>query len=411
MTGSVSGMLRRRAGQGVQGAGGLWPVRPFVGRMLLGLAMLGLTTLARPAMAVTMDSPEWKALMAAARAEGTLSVAGYGSREYDDVYTEFSKKYGIKMVISFAGGSEHADRILAERRAGIYAVDVGHVGANTVNRRLIPAKAVAPIKPYLMLDEVTDPTNWYGDRLWFIDEQQQYVLAHSADFERAFVLFINTKLVKDADLAALRSPDDLLSEKWKKKVVALSPNVGQVGNSYFRYSILPKPFGLEWMERFVKSGMIEFVSNSRLIEDGLAGGKYAFAVFPNAPPLDQMEKQGLPVKRIEHEFSDVPGIMTAGAPTQAVQVYDRAPHPNAAKLFVNWLLSREGMTYVHDHPTNSPFARNSLRKDVPKTNVDPATLPVAGVEYYAVDALPEFQSQRDGIMKKVQDWYKTASRP
>ena len=405
MTGSILGMLRRRTGQ--------WQHRawPFVGRMLLALTLLSPTLLARPALAVSMDSPEWKELMAAAKAEGTLSVAGYGSREYDDVYNQFAKKYGIKMVISFAGGSEHADRILAERRAGIYAVDVGHVGANTVNRRLIPAKAVAPIKPFLMLDEVTDPKNWYGDRLWFIDEQQQYVLAHSADFERAFVLFINTKIVKDADLKALQSPDDLLAEKWKKKVVALSPNVGQVGNSYFRYSILPKPFGLEWMERFVKSGMIEFVSNSRLIEDGLAGGKYAFAVFPNAPPLDQMEKQGLPVKRIEHEFADVPGIMTAGAPTQAVQVYDRAPHPNAAKLFVNWLLSREGMTYVHDHPNNSPFARNSLRKDVPKTNVDPATLPEAGVEYYAVDALPEFQSQRDETMKKVQDWYKSASRP
>ena len=363
-----------------------------------------------PATAVTMDSPEWTALMAAAKAEGSLTVAGYGSREYDAVYAQFSKKYGIKMTISYAGGSEHADRILAERRANIFAVDVGHVGANTVNRRLIPAKAVAPIMPYLILDEITDPKNWYGDRLWFIDEQQQYVLAHSADFERAFVLFINTKVVKDDDLKALQSPDDLMSDKWRKKVVALSPNTAQVGNSYFRYTMLPKPFGAEWMERFIKSGAIEFVSNSRLIEDGLAGGKYAIAVFPNAPPLDLMEKQGLPVKRIEHEFADVPGIMTAGAPTQAVQIYDRAPHPNAAKLFVNWLLSREGMTYVHDHPTNAPFARNSLRKDVPKTKVDPATLPEDGVNYYAIDALPEFQSRRDEVMKQVQDWYK-AARP
>lgn len=377
---------------------------------ILSLIVMSLSAVPATVLAVTMESPEWNALMAAAKAEGSLTVAGYGSREYDAVYSQFSRKYGIKMVISYAGGSEHADRILAERRAGIFAVDVGHVGANTVNRRLIPAKAVAPIMPYLMLDEITDPKNWYGERLWFIDEAQQYVLAHSADFERAFVLFVNTKVVKDEDIKALRSPDDLLSDKWRKKVVALSPNTAQVGNSYFRYTMLPKPFGAEWMERFIKSGAIEFVSNSRLIEDGLAGGKYAIAVFPNAPPLDQMEKQGLPVKRIEHEFADVPGIMTAGAPTQAVQIYDRAPHPNAAKLFVNWLLSREGMTYVHDHPSNSPFARNSLRKDVPKTNVDPATLPEAGVEYYAVDALPEFQSQRDDIMKKVQDWYK-AARP
>lgn len=354
---------------------------------------------------MTMESPEWKKLAEAAKAEGTLSVAGYGSRAYEAVYNQFSKKFGIKMIVAYAGGSEHADRILAERRAGRYAVDIGHVGANTVNRRLIPAGALAPIMPFLVLDEVTDTSKWYGNRHWFTDPDQKYVFAHSADFEQTFEFFINTKVVKDSDVAALKSPDDLLAAKWRKKVVALSPMMGQSGNSYFRYAVLGEPYGATWMEKFVKSGNVEFVTSSRLIEDGLAGGKYAFAVFPNAAPLDRMQKQGLPVKRVEHSFSGAPGIMTAGAPTQTLQVYDKAPHPNAAKLFLNWLLSKEGLTYVHDNVREPPNPRNSLRKDVPKTNVFPGSIAKPGVKYFAVDLVPEYQSKRRATMKKIQGWY------
>jgi iron(III) transport system substrate-binding protein len=285
-------------------------------------------------------------------------------------------------------------------------VDVGHVGANTVNRRLIPAGAIAPIKPYLVLDEVTNTANWYGNRHWFTDPAQKYVFAHSADFKQTFVFFINTNLVKSADLKTLKSPDDLLKGKWKKKVVALSPMMGQSGNSYFRYSITSKPYGLKWMKKFIQSRSVEFVSSSRLIETGIARGKYAFAVFPHARPLDKMQKQGLPVKRVEHSFPGAPGIMTAGAPTQTVQVYDRAPHPNAAKLFVNWLLSKEGLTFVHDNVREAPNPRNSLRKDVPKTNVDPGSMPKPGVKYFGADLIPKYQAQRFKIMKTLQGWYK-----
>lgn len=369
------------------------------------LAVFVVVSAATPAGAFTTDSDEWKKLIEAAKVEGKLSVAASSSRDFDPVYDAFSKKFGIEMVISYGGGSEHADRILAERRAGIYAVDVGHVGANTVNRRLIPAGAVAPILPFLVLDEVKDPSNWYGDRLWFLDKQQKYVIAHSADFERAFEIFANTRLVKDADIDALKSPYDLFADKWKKKIVAFSPMLGQSGNSYFRYAVLPS-YGLPWMEKFVKSGSVEFVTNSRLIEDGLAGGKYAFAIFPVAAPLDKMQRQGLPIKRYEHIFEGMDGVMTAGSTAQSVHAYDRAPHPNAAKLFLNWLLSREGQTFIHDHLRNPPNPRNSLRKDVPKTNVAPSTVPVPGVKYYPVDLLPEFQNKRDAVMKQIQGWYK-----
>lgn len=403
---SIRNRMRRRdsrAGKRPPGRG--WLIGS-TRSLVLAAAILAVAHGPAPVAAMTMESPEWKKLIAEAQAEGALSVVGYVSGAYKPLYAHFGKKYGIKMTVSYASGRSHASRILAERRGGIYAVDVGHVGANTVNRRLIPAGAVAPIKPFLVLDEVTDTKNWYGDRHWFTDPEQKYVFAHSADFKQTFVFFINTKLVKPKDLAALKSPADFMSDKWKKKVVALSPMMGQSGNSYFRYSIASEPYGLKWMEKFIKSRAVDFVSSSRLIETGLARGKYAFAVFPHNRPLDKMEKQGLPVKRIEHNFPGAPGIMTAGAPTQTVQVYDRAPHPKAAKLFVNWLLSKEGQTYIHDNLRETPNPRNSLRKDVPKTNVYAGTIPQPGVTYFGADLIPKYQSQRVRIMKTLQGWYK-----
>ena len=351
----------------------------------------------------------WKDMIAAAKKEGVLSVAASGRRNYTKVYDHFSKKFGIKMVISYGGGRQHATRILAERSGGIYAVDVGHVGGNTVNRRLIPNGAVAPIADYLVAPQVTNTSCWYGNRHWFIDQHQKYSFVHSSDFTTKFAMFINTKKVSKADLKALKSPYDIFTDRWKKKIVALSPLEGQSGNSYFRYGILPS-FGPKWMKKFIQGGYVEFHARSKLIEDGLARGKYHLAIFPYSRPLTKMRKQGLPVKRVWQKFENVDGIMTGGATAQAVHVYDRAPHPNAAKLFVNWLLSQEGQTFIHDNVRGGSDPRNSNRVDVPKTNVDPETLPKKGTNYYPIDLLPKYQKQRKQVMKQIQDWYKASHK-
>jgi iron(III) transport system substrate-binding protein len=222
-------------------------------------------------------------------------------------------------------------------------------------------------------------------------------------------MFINKKKVSKADLKKLKSPYDIFKKRWKKKIVALSPLQGQSGNSYFRYALLPS-FGDKWMKQFVQGGFVEFHARSKLIEDGLAGGKYHLAIFPYSRPLRKMQKQGLPVKRVWQEFEGVDGIMSGGATAQAVHVYDRAPHPNAAKLFVNWLLSQEGQTFVHDNIKTGSDPRNSNRKDVPKTNVDPNTLPMKGINYYPIDLLPKYQKQRKKVMKQLRDWYKASHK-
>ena len=123
-------------------------------------------TFARPLTVFAADEPAmgddaetqkiWKEMVDAAKAEGKISISASGNRTFTAVYNEFSRKFGIETVISYGGGSEQATRMLAERKGGIFAVDVGHVGANTLNRRLLPAGAMAPMEPILVLPEVKD---------------------------------------------------------------------------------------------------------------------------------------------------------------------------------------------------------------------------------------------------------------
>jgi len=61
--------------------------------------------------------------------------------------------------------------------------------------------------------------------------------------------------------------------------------------------------------------------------------------------------------------------------------FNRAPHPNAAKLVVNWLLSREGQSAWLDHNAKTFGQYDSLREDIPKDKVAELGRRVKGARY------------------------------
>jgi ABC-type Fe3+ transport system substrate-binding protein len=74
------------------------------------------------------------------------------------------------------------------------------------------------------------------------------------------------------------------------------------------------------------------------------------------------------------------------ATTYTVLLYNRAPHPNAAKLFINWFLSKEGQTaWCKEIPTNS------ARTDVPP--YFPEGVGERGVQYYFANHESEYERQ------------------
>jgi ABC-type Fe3+ transport system substrate-binding protein len=112
--------------------------------------------------------------------------------------------------------------------------------------------------------------------------------------------------------------------------------------------------------------------------DWLATGKYSLCFFCNHTRVEQARSQGLPVESF--------GLMKEGAALiasgGAISLLNRAPHPNAAKVLINWYLSREGQLAVQSVEGSSA---NSRRMDIPKDMVPPHRRIQPGVRYVEVE--------------------------
>ena len=101
---------------------------------------------------------EWEKTVAAAKNEGQVTVYISG---YEEVLPEFEKEYpGIKVVTVSGRGSQLAQRLITERRGEKYLADVFNAGGVTTYGQLYLAKVLEPIKPALILPEITDNSLW-----------------------------------------------------------------------------------------------------------------------------------------------------------------------------------------------------------------------------------------------------------
>ena len=104
---------------------------------------------------------EWDKIVKAAKAEKEVAVGCEPAVENQNALVEFSKAYpDIQLKLSPIGARDFANRTLAERRAGKYLADVFNGGSTSPTQVLVPANALDPIRPALILPEVTDESFW-----------------------------------------------------------------------------------------------------------------------------------------------------------------------------------------------------------------------------------------------------------
>ncbi|HYR41424.1 MAG TPA: extracellular solute-binding protein, partial [Terriglobia bacterium] len=116
---------------------------------------------------------EWEKTLEAGKKEGQVTIYISG---YEAVLPDFEKEFpDIKVVAVTVRGNQLGQRLLAERRAEKYVADVVSSGANPNYQQFYPAKALDPIKPALILPEVTDQTKWYLKKHQYSDPESQYV--------------------------------------------------------------------------------------------------------------------------------------------------------------------------------------------------------------------------------------------
>ena len=133
--------------------------------------------------------------------------------------------------------------------------------------------------------------------------------------------------------------------------------------------------------------------------DWLSAGKYAFGI--GARGVDTAMMQGLPLDQF------LPGSLKEGSSVTAyngtLSFFNRAPHPNAAKVAVNWLLSREGQTAWLDSNQKTGGLYDSLREDISKEKVSEAARRVKGAKFLWLNPawIEELEPIRDIIKKAL----------
>jgi ABC-type glycerol-3-phosphate transport system substrate-binding protein len=140
---------------------------------ILIVVCFALTCRVNGALAAQAEAPwqkEWEKTLEAAKKEGQFTIYISG---YEAVLPDFEKEYPeIKVTAVTGRGNQLGQRLLAERRAEKYLADVVSAGANPNYQQFYQAKALDPIKPALILPEVTDQTKWYLNLKTGIDRRQ-----------------------------------------------------------------------------------------------------------------------------------------------------------------------------------------------------------------------------------------------
>lgn len=336
--------------------------------MIVSLIALCSFLLMPPVWAEEAWQKEWNQVVAAGKEEGKVVVQGSPDPVMrKKIIPMFTNRFGIPVEFLAGSASVIAARVGTERRAGVYSMDVYTSGPDTTANVLYGQKMIDPLKPLLMLPEVVDGAKWKKGSPWFIDPEGEYVLRPFSSV--ADIMYINTEYVKPEEM---RSGKDLLNPKWKGKIASEDPlSSGRGANQAARFLLT---FGPEYLAKLYKGQQVVHSRDRRQLADWLARGKHPICLTCSEDDVRPLEKAGFKFLRIYYLSDMTPPIN--GSPF-LVTVANKAPHPNAARVFVNWLVSKEGLeTYSRGYGTAT------LRTDVDESFLEPENIPRSGVEYF-----------------------------
>ncbi len=284
---------------------------------------------------VDAATPDFDKTLAAAKQEGKLVVAIPPTAELrKQLEAAFKGKFGIDIELVPAPGPTNANRIASEQKAGVGYFDAIICGTGTAIP-LVQEGMIEPLEPNMILPEVKDPKNWWGGHIWEDNlSTKRFLYSFIAEVGTGG-LWYNSALAKPDEL---RSFDDFLSPKWKGKIGLGDPRIPGSGQSL--WSFLWEIKGEEFLRKFVQQDL--FVSRDlRQIADALAKSKLAIAIGTGYSQLEPFLKSGLPVKQLPAPAEGLPASNGFGV----IGVIKNPPHPNAARLFLNWFLSKEGQDF------------------------------------------------------------------
>ncbi|HLH26220.1 MAG TPA: extracellular solute-binding protein [Chloroflexota bacterium] len=312
---------------------------------------------------------QWDALVAAAKQEGELVVSGPPSgTTRTELPAAFRNRFGIEMTYLAGNTSDLISRLVAERAAGQYTVDAMLSGAQSVYTVGYDNHMFEPLPPVLIHPDFADPTKWLKGRVWYMDPDQQYIMRVS-NF-RSLQVWVNTQFV---DPGQLQTWQDLLKPEYRGKISVWEPTVPGTGWNTANYLLYV--FGEDYVKSLYRDQQPGVTRDIRQISDWLARGSYPISLGTSSNDAEKLKADGFPVTHVLNDVAGVPPMVTAAFGLSVL--LKNAPHPNAARLFVNWIGLPEGQEVW-----NRTQLSVGVRTDVPPTWAPDYIVPQPGVDYF-----------------------------
>ncbi|HEY2987515.1 MAG TPA: extracellular solute-binding protein [Candidatus Binatia bacterium] len=271
-----------------------------------------------------------------AKAKGEKKIHWYGSTASDDaraLIEAFTKKYPFLEVDHVRGGTEQVlRRVDTEARAGVLQADVIDINGLYAGVLLERNYWI----PYVSME-----TKDYPQELK--DPKGRW----SSTFLLTLVTSFNTRLVSPEN--APRSWDDLLRPSWKGKLAV-------VDTAVLFYAGIKSYMGEKSGEQYLR----KLEANEPTIANGftlavnqLAAGEYPVSVTTYGHRVEQLIARGAPIDWVR---SDVVFVMP-----QLIGLSGRGKAPNAAKVWIDFLISQDGQKVFRDlrripaHPKIDPI--------------------------------------------------------
>lgn len=336
---------------------------------------------------------EWGQITKKGRDEGKVVIFTTWRPELRKALADaFKEKYGIEIEYIMGRGNDLAEKIIRERKAGVYYADLFIGGATTMMTILRPAGVFFPVEENLILPEVKDPGIWMDGRFPLLDKQGLifHVTAHDAGWD---VITYNSQLLKKEEI---RSWTDLLNPKFKGKIVMNDPTVAGRGQQIFAVGM--EFLGLDYWREFSKQ-QVELIRDQRLITDWVAKGKYFVSIAALNEVYNEYIRVGAPIE-IALDLTDAFSYLSTASSNVALP--SNPPHPNSTKTFLNWFLTKEALTiFVRESEWHS------TRLDVPTDTLPPNVIRMPGKKYLNAES-EEFLQKKLVYAEKAKEIFGSA---
>lgn len=296
-----------------------------------------------PTATTTAEESAWQKTVDAAKREGSVTIYSFnlGGDVGLAVSKAFKEKYGISLEIITGRGAEQLERLKAERRMGRMVGDV--MDGSRVHNTNVKKEGLSV--SFSELPVFKDKQAWALDP--FVLDETGHVLAFSFFL---YSPFINPRVVKPGEEP--KSYKDMLDPRWKGKMMIPDPNISGGAYEAFVPFLNARILDTDFLRALGRQDLVFTRGDNDSIER-LARGEYPLSIRTAAVVSANYALEGAPIKAIPMAEGHV------GSALAMVPIKD-APHPNATKVYVNWLLSQEGQTVF-----GKAKAASSMRKDVP----------------------------------------------